>query len=158
MKIDASLRGQLPRVENPKPFTDAASGRRGWQVRIPGGRPLATPAVVDGRVFLGGGFGSYEFYGLDADTGRVAWQYQTTGDGPTAAVVADNRVVFNTESCELEVLTTEGKPVWKHWLGDPLLSMPAVGGGRASPFAGSCWRPSSPACSAASCGRWRRGS
>jgi outer membrane protein assembly factor BamB len=130
MKIDASLRGQLPRVENPKPFTDAVSGRRGWQVRIPGGRPLATPAVVDGRVFLGGGFGSYEFYGLDADTGRVAWQYQTTDDGPTAAVVADNRVVFNTESCELEVLTTEGKPVWKHWLGDPLLSMPAVGGGR----------------------------
>jgi Ca-activated chloride channel homolog len=130
MKIDASLRGQLPRVEDPKPFADAESGMRGWQVRIPGGRPLATPAVVDGRVFLGGGFGSYDFYGLDADSGRVAWQYQTEDDGPTAAVVANGRVVFNTESCELEVLTTEGRPVWKHWLGDPLLSMPAVGNGR----------------------------
>jgi outer membrane protein assembly factor BamB len=130
MKINAKTRGQLPRVEEPKPFTDASSGLRGWQVRIPGGRPLATPAVVDGRVFLGGGFGSYDFYGLDADSGRVAWQYQTEDDGPTAAVVADGRVVFNTESCELEVLTTEGQQVWKHWLGDPLLSMPAVGSGR----------------------------
>ena len=130
MKINEKMRGQLPRIEEPKPFTETASGVRGWQVRIPGGRPLATPAVVDGRVFLGGGFGSYEFYGLDADTGRVAWQYQTEDDGPTAAVVADGRVVFNTESCELEVLTTAGERVWKHWLGDPLLSMPAVGGGR----------------------------
>jgi outer membrane protein assembly factor BamB len=85
---------------------------------------------VDGLVFLGGGFGSYEFYALDAVTGRVAWQYQTTDDGPTAAVVGEGHVAFNTESCELEVLTTAGRPVWKRWLGDPLMSMPALGGGR----------------------------
>jgi outer membrane protein assembly factor BamB len=30
----------------------------------------------------------------------------------------------------LEVLTTAGQRVWKRWLGDPLLSMPAVGSGR----------------------------
>jgi outer membrane protein assembly factor BamB len=130
MKINPASRGRLPRVDDPTPFYDAASGLRGWTARLPGGRPLATPAVVDGRVFLGGGFGGYEFYGLDADTGRVVWQYQTEDDGPTGAVVADGRVVFNTESCELEVLTTDGRPVWKHWLGDPLLSMPAVGAGR----------------------------
>ena len=51
-------------------------------------------------------------------------------DGPTAAVVDDDHVVFNTESCELEVLTVDGTPVWKKWLGDPLMSMPAVAGGR----------------------------
>ncbi len=118
----------MPTVEKPVPFAD---GRiRGWKVTIPGRHPLATPAVVDGRVFLGGGFGSYEFYGLDAATGDVLWQYQTTDDGPTAAVVADGRVVFNTESCELEVLTVEGRPLWKKWLGDPLMSMPAVADGR----------------------------
>src|SRR5262249_38733903 len=44
--------------------------------------------------------------------------------------VADGHVAFNTESCELEVLTVEGKPVWKKWLGDPLMSMPAVAGGK----------------------------
>jgi outer membrane protein assembly factor BamB len=60
----------------------------------------------------------------------VAWQYQTSDDGPTAAVAHDGYVAFSTESCELEVLHEDGRPAWKHWLGDPLMSMPAVGDGR----------------------------
>jgi outer membrane protein assembly factor BamB len=99
-------------------------------VCVPNRLPLATPAIDGGRVFIGGGFGSYDFYAFDALSGRLSWQYQTTDDGPTSAVVAEDRVVFNTESCELEVLTTEGQRVWKKWLGDPLLSIPAVGSGR----------------------------
>jgi outer membrane protein assembly factor BamB len=130
MQINPSLRGKMPRVKDPTAFRGSENHLQGWKVAIPGGRPLATPAVVDGLVFLGGGFGSYEFHALDAATGQVAWQYQTTDDGPTAAVVSDGHVVFNTESCELEVLTVQGRAVWKQWLGDPLMSMPAVGGGR----------------------------
>jgi outer membrane protein assembly factor BamB len=130
MQIDASRRGKMPTVNPPIPFQPGDGALRGWKVAIPGGHPLATPAVADGRVFLGGGFGSYEFYALDAETGEVAWQYQTTDDGPTAAVVRDGYVAFSTESCELEVLTTDGQAVWKHWLGDPLMSMPAIDAGR----------------------------
>jgi outer membrane protein assembly factor BamB len=128
--MPARTPGPQPKVDRPTPFADADGRVRGWKVAIPGGHPLATPAVVDGRVFLGGGFGSYEFYAFDAATGEAVWQYQTNDDGPTAAVVADGYVVFNTESCELEVLTIEGRPAWKEWLGDPLLSMPAVEDGR----------------------------
>jgi outer membrane protein assembly factor BamB len=130
MKIDPKQRGHLPRVDQPSPFVSPDGRFRGWRLSIPGGHSLATPAVVDGRVFLGGGFGSYEFYAFDACDGRLAWQYQTSDDGPTAAAVAEGHVVFNTESCELEVLTAEGTPVWKKWLGDPLMSMPAVAAGR----------------------------
>jgi Ca-activated chloride channel family protein len=86
--------------------------------------------VAGGKVFVGGGFGSHRFYAFDARTGRMAWQYRTKDDGPTAAVIVDDFVVFNTESCELEVVTVEGKPVWKKWLGDPLMSMPAVADGK----------------------------
>ncbi len=115
-----------PKVAEPIPFKTKSGKRKGWKLVIPGGRPLATPAVVDGKVFLGGGFGSHEFYAFDATTGKKLWQYQTSDDGPTAAVVDDGHVAFNTESCELEILTVSGKPVWKKWLGDPLMSMPAI--------------------------------
>src|SRR5262249_44696504 len=130
MKIDPSLRGSLPRVAPPVPWQSKDGLRNGWKVTIPGQRPLATPAVADGRVFLGGGFGSYDFYALDAATGHVLWQYQTEDDGPTAAVVHAGHVAFTTESCELEVLSAAGRPLWKQWLGDPLMSMPAMADGR----------------------------
>lgn len=126
MKIDPKLRGNVPRVEAPVAWQSKDGLRYGWKVLIPGRRALATPAVADGRLFLGGGFGSYDFYALDAVSGCVLWQYQTEDDGPTAAVVHAGRVAFNTESCELEVLSTEGRPLWKKWLGDPLMSMPAM--------------------------------
>ena len=58
MKIDPSMRGSLPRVAPPVPWQSKDGLRNGWKVAIPGGRPLATPAVADGRLFLGGGFGS----------------------------------------------------------------------------------------------------
>jgi outer membrane protein assembly factor BamB len=45
-------------------------------------------------------------------------------------VVEDGFVAFNTESCELEILGLDGKPVWKKWLGDPLMSMPAISAGK----------------------------
>jgi hypothetical protein len=51
-------------------------------------------------------------------------------DAEGVAVVHEGRVAFNTESCELEVLDTAGRPLWKKWLGDPLMSMPATTGGR----------------------------
>ena len=130
MKIDPNLKGKLPRVSEPAPFQGPGGQFRGWKVTLPGRHSLATPAVVNGRVFLGGGFGSFDFYAFNALDGGLAWQYQTSDDGPTAAVVDDDHVVFNTESCELEVLTVDGAPVWKKWLGDPLMSMPAVASGR----------------------------
>ena len=105
-------------------------GKSGWKARIPGHRALATPAVVDGMVYLGGGFGSREFYAFDAVTGKPAWGLSLSDDGPTAAVVAEGRVVFNTESCTLFVVDAKtGKQLWSRWLGDPLMSQPAMHGG-----------------------------
>jgi Ca-activated chloride channel family protein len=108
-----------------------ADGREGWVVRIPGGRPLATPAYANGHLFVGGGYGSHEFYAFDAKTGRMVWKTNTGDDGPTAAVVEGGLVAFNTESCTLVVVDEQtGKMVWQEWLGDPLMSQPAVSKGR----------------------------
>ena len=102
-------------------------GKSGWVLRIPGRRPIATPAYADGMLFVGGGYGSYEFYAIDAETGRVIWKIHTGDDGPTAAVVAEGLVAFNTESCTLVVVDERtGRVVWQEWLGDPLMSQPAI--------------------------------
>jgi outer membrane protein assembly factor BamB len=110
----------------PQPLKFKA-GRTGWKVQIPGNRPLATVAYEDGLIFVGGGYGSYEFYALEAKTGKLAWMFKTGDDGPTAAVVRKGYVVFNTESCIIYVLRAKtGKKVWEKWLGDPLMSQPAI--------------------------------
>jgi Ca-activated chloride channel family protein len=119
-----------PDVTRPALYRSSDGKITGWKVTIPGNRPLATPAVAEGKVFVGGGFGSHEFFAFDASSGERVWSYTTADDGPTAAVVEDGIVAFNTESCELEVITTNGKPLWKKWLGDPLMSMPAIAEGK----------------------------
>jgi Ca-activated chloride channel family protein len=110
-------------------------GKDGWVVRIPGNRPIATPAYaeIEGKpmLFVGGGYGSHEFYAFDAVSGEKVWQIQTADDGPTAAVVEDGYVSFNTESCTVIVADAKtGKVVWQEWLGDPLMSQPAISRGK----------------------------
>jgi outer membrane protein assembly factor BamB len=102
-------------------------GKSGWVLGLPGGRPIATPAYADGMLFVGGGYGSHEFYAVDSETGKIIWRIQTGDDGPTAAVVADGMVAFNTESCTLMVVDERrGRVIWQEWLGDPLMSQPAI--------------------------------
>lgn len=106
-------------------------GRSGWAVRIPGSKPIATPCYADGRLFVGGGYGSYDFHAFDAATGATVWSIRAADDGPTAAVEEDGYVAFNTESCTVIVVeAATGKIVWQEWLGDPLMSQPAVSNGR----------------------------
>jgi len=120
---------KLP-LPDPQPFK-TEDGKKGWRLKVPGGRPLATPAVVDGVLYVGGGFGSHEFYALDAKTGRRIWTCRTDDDGPTAAVVDEGYVAYNTESCTLIVHDAKtGRVLWHRWLGDPLMSQPAIAGGR----------------------------
>ena len=135
IKIDLAAAVKVPLPANMRDLTPAAfktsDGKEGWVVRVPGGRPLATPAYSDGMLFVGGGYGSSEFYAFDARTGRLAWKINSGDDGPTAAVVEDGLVAFNTESCTLVVVDEKtGKLVWQEWLGDPLMSQPAVSKGR----------------------------
>jgi len=124
---DISLRG-APGTESLEPENITfESGRKAWKVTIPGNRPLATVAYDDGMVFVGGGYGSYEFYAFEAKTGKLAWMFKTGDDGPTAAVVKKGYVVCNTESCIIYVLKAKtGEKVWEKWLGDPLMSQPAI--------------------------------
>ena len=131
--LDQAVSIDLPRADQeltPTRFS-TRDGRTGWSLRIPGQRPIATPAYEDGMLFIGGGYGSYEFYASDAATGELAWQMKTADDGPTAAVVEGGLVAFNTESCTIIVCEARtGRILWQEWLGDPLMSQPAIAGER----------------------------
>ncbi len=133
LNLDAAVQVALPTLKQDLEAVSFSTpdGKKGWVLKIPGGRPIATPAYADGKLFVGGGYGSHEFYAFDAESGKVIWKISTGDDGPTAAVVEDGYVAFNTESCTLVVVDEKtGKIVWQEWLGDPLMSQPAIDKGR----------------------------
>lgn len=109
-----------------KPFR-TQDGKSGWCVRVSPGQVLATPAVVDGVVYVGGAVSDHALFAIDARTGRRVWSYETGDNGPTSPVVSGRYLSYSTQSCTLYVhdrLT--GQLVWSRWLGDPLISMPAM--------------------------------
>ncbi len=117
----------------PLEFDDAAITKtsRGFTIQMPSNSPVPTPAIHNGRLYLSGGFSSSEFYCFDAQTGRFLWGAQLDDDGPSTAVLDDESIILNTESCTIFVLNARtGKLKWAHWLGDPLMSVPTVAHGR----------------------------
>src|SRR5260370_8961441 len=71
--LDKATDVALPKIANdlePAVFK-TADGKAGWGVRIPGGRPIATPAFAAGMVCVGGGDGSQHIYAIHAETGTL---------------------------------------------------------------------------------------
>jgi Ca-activated chloride channel family protein len=135
LNLDQALPVDLPLAKQDLTpvWFKTSDGKPGWVVRIPGSRPIATPAYAKGMLFIGGGYGSHEFYALDAKDGHRIWTHLCADDGPTAAVVDedDGDIIFNTESCEMEIVDlSTGKLKWKEYLGDPLMSQPAIAKGK----------------------------
>lgn len=123
----------IPRVRSGRARSFTFDGeRKGWFARLPEGRQnLVTPTYGRGRVYLGGGFESHQVYALNAHTGRFDWIAAAEDGGPTAAILVEDKLLFNTESCTLFVVDADdGHLLWKRWLGDPLMSQPAAANGR----------------------------
>ncbi|MCA9608800.1 MAG: PQQ-binding-like beta-propeller repeat protein [Myxococcales bacterium] len=104
---------------------------RGWFARTPAGQQaLLTPIYGDGKVFVGGGFGSHQVFAYDWRTGEREWTASAPDGGPSAAILEDDKILFNTESCTLFAVDAgTGRQRWSRWLGDPLMSQPAAANG-----------------------------
>lgn len=104
---------------------------RGWFARMPNGRQrLLTPVYGEGKVYLGGGFSSHQLFAYDARTGERSWTASAPDGGPSAAIIEDGKVLFNTESCTIFAVDAEtGRARWHRWLGDPLMSQPSAANG-----------------------------
>ncbi|MEO8699678.1 MAG: PQQ-binding-like beta-propeller repeat protein [Kofleriaceae bacterium] len=132
--IDLDADRAIVKVEVPVPPRGGSVGftfaddRVGWTAHIPDSMQLPSVAYANDRVFVSGGFESVSFYALNATTGRIDWATTNLEDnGPTAAVVEEDDVLFNTESCTLFSLNAKtGKRNWYKYLGDPTLAQIAV--------------------------------
>lgn len=100
-------------------------------IKLPANNNVPTPVVHDGQLYVSGGFGSKQYYAFDAKTGEKVWSVDLDDDGPSSGVVDNDVLVFNTESCTIFACDRKtGRYMWSYWLGDPLMSMPAVANGK----------------------------
>ncbi|HYE07452.1 MAG TPA: PQQ-binding-like beta-propeller repeat protein [Planctomycetota bacterium] len=118
---------------NAVPFV-TADGMRGWRVALVGdafnrspGIVLGTPALLDGRVHVGGGFSSTTAYAFAAETGRLAWASQLSDNGPSSPVPHGDDIAYATESCSVYLLSgRSGRSEFGRHIGDPVRTMPAI--------------------------------
>ena len=102
----------------------------GFCIQLSSQTNIPTPAVINGSLYLSGGFGSKQYYSFDAVTGKLKWAIDLDDDGPSSPAIEDGIIVFNTESCTIfacDLVT--GKQIWSWYLGDPLMSMPTIANG-----------------------------
>jgi outer membrane protein assembly factor BamB len=103
----------------------------GFEVKLPSGAPVVTPAVHRGLVVVSGGFHSRQYYAFKAKTGSLKWGIDLDDDGPSTPACEGRVCVFNTESCTIFAVDAEsGEMLWSWWLGDPLMSAPTIAAGR----------------------------
>lgn len=134
-KPDADLGSRFEvrplRRPHPRPGSSARfnfdGGKRGWVTALPSHQLLTTPAFANGKLYLGGGFGSARFFAFNAYDGDLVWSRGSIDNGASAALVEGHKVIFNTDSCTLYVAdAATGKLDWKRWLGAPLMSQPVA--------------------------------
>jgi hypothetical protein len=122
-----------PGTASPLKFDEEAiqTTERGFTIQMPSASPIPTPTIHRGRLYVGGGFSSKEFYCFDAQSGAFQWGASLSDDGPSAAVASGDSIIFNSESCTLFALeAATGKLQWAHYMGDPMMAAPCVAEGR----------------------------
>lgn len=111
------------------PIDSQSRGRVG--VQVGSGQAILSPAAANGKVFVGGGFTSHEFYCLNSQSGRLLWDAHLSDPGPSAPSYDRGTLLFTTESCTCYALDAEtGRGLWSIWLGDPVITAPTIAGDR----------------------------
>ena len=100
-----SGRGLLARV-------DLARNAVDWQVSLGGVNNESSPAVKDGKVYVGTTAG--KFYVLDADSGRILKTYDAGAAILASPLLLENRVCFGSMNGTFHALDLEGNAKWTY--------------------------------------------
>jgi outer membrane protein assembly factor BamB len=89
-------------------------------------RPVRmTPAVADGKVFIGGEDG--RLFALDASTGDVVWRFDAEGSVVSSPVVSNGRLYFGSLDTYFYALNARtGQLLWRYRTGGQIYSSPAL--------------------------------
>jgi parallel beta-helix repeat protein len=100
-----------------------------------GGAVLSSPAVVDGRVYVGSD--DHKVYCLNASTGAFIWSYTTGSYVSSSPAVCFGRVYVGSQDKKVYCLNaTTGARIWSYTTGKWVSSSPAVADRMV--FIGSC--------------------
>src|SRR5688500_19620738 len=94
----------------------------GWTFKTSG--PVkSSPAIVDGKVFVGSNDG--HLYALNLDSGQKVWAFKTEGEVESSPLVLDGVVyVGSTDGSLYAVNVADGKQLWQYATGDKILGSP----------------------------------
>lgn len=105
---------------------DAATGAERWRFAISEYVTRSSPAVVDGTVFVGGGF---SFQAIDAATGQQRWSVPIRYAGQASPTIANGIVIVTSQEGWIYALDTEtGETVWRTATDGLAFGAPAIVG------------------------------
>jgi hypothetical protein len=100
-----------------------------WKYRTGSYISYSSPAVVDGKVYVGSC--DNNVYCLGASNGGLTWKYTTGGTVDSSPAVADGKVYVGSDDKNVYCLdASDGAFIWKYTTGKYVLSSPAVADGK----------------------------
>jgi hypothetical protein len=108
---------------------DADSGDKQWQFEVVsnGGTLVASPAIVDGTMYVGGG-GVWKVFAVDASTGEERWRVETGSDMQTSTVRNETVYVGSSDGIVYAFEAASGDERWRFET-DTFLNSTAVADG-----------------------------
>lgn len=105
-----------------------ATGEIAWRYTIDGDPFVASPAVTESVVVIGGG--DMRIHCVDDRTGEARWTYMALDEVNSSPAIVGDKVVAGSDDGRLYLLRlTDGEPVWSYETGQAITSSPAVADG-----------------------------
>lgn len=99
-----------------------------WRYSIGGEPSVATPAVTDEVVVIGGD--DMRVHCVDSETGNARWTFAALDAVDSSPAIAGDKVIVGSDDGRLYLLRlTDGEPVWSYEAGQSITSSPAVADG-----------------------------
>jgi outer membrane protein assembly factor BamB len=108
---------------------NATTGAFIWNFTTAGWIAASSPAVKDGVVYIGGGYGN-AFYALNATDGSQLWNYTLSNNVHSSPALSEGMVYFGSFDRNVYALnSTTGARVWNYSTAGNVFSSPAIADG-----------------------------